>query len=298
MLRDYHCTIRHGQDVIPITPTPLHQVEHGQAFTIRFNAPSPIEVPTDQLADFSAAEAMSSNEAEAHESETVGSDDEIIEGVNVYSLGRPTRHFFVRWATYNSVLLDIVAELQVPIRDIVGFHYLAAPTHEQHPAEEGVILQYTMDLPIGSTWKLALIDVELHFHESTPAVDRKVHALPPKLRREDLLHHLHFHDYCQRQHDRCIIYWNNIEWGIDDINLYDVQHGLYLRILLPPPQDQIDAAFEEELEEIAEEIEIQRSRSSKRSPSSCTSDAFPQVQKAMRMLQVAIQRCQTTLHTL
>ena len=301
LLRDHHCTIRHGHDIIPITPTPSHQVEHGQAFTIHFHAQPAIEVPADQLEDHALRQttdpARSVSSLEAHESETLGSDDEIIEGVNVYSLGRSTRHFFVRWATYNTVLLGIVSELQVPLRDIVGFHYLAAPTHDQHPAEEGLILQYTTDLPIGSPWKLTLIDIELHFHEATPTVDRKVHALPPQLRRADLLHHLHFYDYCQRQHDRCKTYWNNIEWGVGDANLYGVQHGLYLRIILPPPQDQIDAAFEEEIEELAAEVETQRSGSSKRTSSSCTSAALPQVHKAMRLLQIAIQRCQTTLQT-
>ena len=84
---------------------------------------------------------------EALESEVWASDDEVMEGVHVYSLARPTRHVFVRWTTYNAVLMDLARQLRLRLRDVIGLHYLAAPTVDQHDAEEGVILQYVNDLP-------------------------------------------------------------------------------------------------------------------------------------------------------
>ena len=299
LLRDYQCTIRHGRDVIPITPTPSHQVEHGHSFTIRFQAHRATEASAESATDAPLPQLQSSvsspSSQEAYESEIWGSDDEVMEGVRVYSLGRSACHLFVRWTTYNTVLLDVVRQLQVPLRVIVGLHYLAAPTQDQHAAEEGLILQYTGDLPVGSSGKLTLIDVELHFHEATPTVDRKVHVLPQKLKRDDLLHHLHLSDYCHEQQDRCKILWNNLEWADDDLREYDVQHGLYLRIIVPPPQDQIDAAFEEEIKELADEVQTHRTAPHKRESGSCNIDARSNVHKAMRLLQVAIKRCRSTL---
>lgn len=109
-----------------------------------------------------AAESEHLDEHFLHDSSFV--DDEELEGIHAYSLRRPTRHLLVVWRTYNSILLDIARQCQIPLDHLIGFHHLQAPTNDQHDAEEGVILEYQGDVPTGSDVKLVLIDVVLHFH--------------------------------------------------------------------------------------------------------------------------------------
>lgn len=236
---------------------------------------------------------------ETSESEIWASDDEDMEGVHVYSLGRPTRHVFVRWTTYNAVLLDLARQMRFRLRDIIGIHYLAAPTVDQHEAEEGVILQYANDLPIGSTRKMVLIDIEVHFHASTPTLSRRVHQLSSRISRDGLLEQLHLIDYCTRQADRCRLFWNNVEWPIADTYAYDTQHGLYLRIVAFPLDDQIDdETFDNEVADlfVASDTELQPSR--KRSFDACaandtgaaSSSGIHRASRAMQLLQEIVKR--------
>eukprot|EP00435_Cladocopium_sp_Y103_P062446 s894_g24.t1 len=176
-------------------------------------------------------------DAEDVDSESLTSAEEALEGVHVYSFRRPAHHFFVRWTTYNAVLLDIARQLRLSLHDVIGLHYLQAATIDQHAAEEAVILQYVGDLQPGTTDQLVLIDVEIQYHSSTPTVDRHVHRVPNLMSRAMLLRHLHLADYCDLPHMSCQITWNHQAWLESDDALHAVQHGLYLRVTVPPPQD-------------------------------------------------------------
>ena len=301
------CFINHAWPTIPVTDEPVHHMEHGHSFTVRFSehhTHAPGEVvegppPPGASIDASIADDASSHDVpsthEASESEVWASDDEAMEGVHVYSLGRPSHHVFVRWTTYNTVLMDLARQMRLRLRDVIGIHYLAAPTIDQHDAEEGVILQFVNDIPIGSARKLALIDIEVHFHASTPTLNRQVHQLPSRISRDDLLLQLHFSDYCTRQADRCRLYWNNAEWSADDSHRYDTQHGLYLRVVVLPLDDQIDdETFDNEVADLLVDSDAELQPSRKRLSDGCTTDdggaaasssGIHRASKAMRLLQ-------------
>ena len=322
LLSAHHCFINHGWSSIPVTSQPTHSMQHGHSFTVHFaghhlHAPGevieePVNIDTQTLAsvrtdDDDETDQQSSNTeggAESFESEIWASDDEVMEGVQVYSLGKPSRHFFVRWTTYNAVLMDVVRQLQIRLRDVIGVHYLATSTVDQHAAEEGLILQYVNDIPIGSLNKLVLIDIELRYHESSPTVDRQVHQLSPRISRTSLLHRLHFFDYCEIREHQCHLFWSNVEWSPDDDQLYDVQHGLYLRVVIPPPTEQIDdETFAREVNDLLVDSDHEASASNKRSLSSCSADTplhagAEGASKAMRLLQHVLHRFKIALHQL
>ena len=58
-------------------------------------------------------------------------------------------------------MLNIVQHLRVPLRGVIGVHYLEVPTVDQHDAEESITLQYFDDFNVDTTDKLVLIDVEI-----------------------------------------------------------------------------------------------------------------------------------------
>ena len=317
------CLINHVWHTIPVTSEPIHTMEHGHSFIVRFSGhhtdapgeviegpPSPAVLATtipDTMAvdEDGASSSSDSSTQEAMESEVWASDDEVMEGVHVYSLNRQTRHFFVRWTTYNAVLMDLARQLQIRLRDVIGIHYLAAPTVDQHDAEEGVILQYVNDIPIGSASKLALIDVEMHFHASTPTVNRQVHLLPPRICRDGLLDRLHFSDYCTRYADRCLLYWNNLAWPAMDLQEHDTQHGLYLRIVIYPLDDQIDdETFESEVATLLVASDTELQPSGTRSSDACSANAestaasssgLHRASQALRLLQLTAKRYRAQL---
>lgn len=313
----HRCFINHAWQTIPVTTEPVHVMEHGHSFTVRFSghhmhdpgavvegpsldvAPPLATSPTNASEDGDTSSAETSNH-EASESEIWASDDEVMEGVHVYSLARRTHHVFVRWTTYNAVLMDVARQLRLRLRDVIGLHYLAVPTVDQHEAEEGVILQYVNDLPIGSPRKLGLVDMEIHFHASTPALRRQVHQLPARLSRDGLLAQLHLLDYCMQHDDRCQLFWNNVDWPSTDHREHDTQHGLYLRVIVLPLDDQIDdETFGLEVDDLLVDSDAERTTSRKRSADACddtdqsgaaSSSGLHRASKAVRLLQHAVKR--------
>ena len=85
------------------------------------------------------------------------------QGVQVYRLGRPVVHCFIRWGTYNAILHEIVRFLGEHLRNLIGIHHVQCALVGQHEAEESVILQHVNDLQPGSAEKLIILDTEVHF---------------------------------------------------------------------------------------------------------------------------------------
>ena len=108
---------------------------------------------------------------------------------------------------------------------------------------ESVILQYVNDLPLGSTEKLIILDIEVHFPGlpegllRAPEVSRRVHRVVPQLTRAYVLRLARLFNYCFLQGDRCLVYWDLSLWPEQDARVRTIQHGTYLRIVATPPLD-------------------------------------------------------------
>ena len=91
------------------------------------------------------------------------------QGLQVYRLGRPIVHCFVRWGTYNVILHEVAHFLGEHLRNLIGIHHVQCVLVGQHEAEESIILQHVGDLPFGSTEQLIILDVEVHFPSRSPS---------------------------------------------------------------------------------------------------------------------------------
>ena len=166
------------------------------------------------------------------------------QGVQIYRLGRPVVHCFVRWGTYNSILFDIARFLREHLRDLVGTHHIQAVLSGQHEAEDSIILQHVQDLDPGSTEQLIILDVEVHFQAlpdsflRAPEITRRVHRVVPHLARSHVLRLARLANYCFLQGDRCLVFANNELWAEQDAQVRTVQHGHYLKVVASPPVDQ------------------------------------------------------------
>ena len=57
------------------------------------------------------------------------------QGVQVYRLGRPVVHCFLRWGTYNAILREIAHFLGEHMRNLIGIHHVQCALVGQHEAE-------------------------------------------------------------------------------------------------------------------------------------------------------------------
>ena len=165
-------------------------------------------------------------------------------GVLVYRLHARDEHCFVTWSTYMTILDGIVHELRLPRNQIRTFHRLAVIPPDVHEvSEEAVILQAINDVPAGSDEKLILVDTILHFHPLSSglavpaAVSRQVMRVNQQLHRSHLLILRQLDDYCHMQNDRCVVHKNHRLWDHRDRTLHSMEHGDYVRIQIPPPED-------------------------------------------------------------
>ena len=95
----------------------------------------------------------------------------------------------------------------------------------------------------GSTEKLVLVDIELHASASgqnavqAPRIMRQVHKVVPTLLRSQLLQIIRVSAYCEWRALDCLVQCNRVFWPITDYGPKRIMHGMYFRIVIPPPPD-------------------------------------------------------------
>jgi len=269
---DITCTFTHSWATIPFTLAPIFEVHAGDSLTILIvNArPEPCRAAAagssgegQWLLAPAAAPPHRPEPAEdcpdAHERELSdpsggaggGDDDDDMSSLHsgdlsmlVYRLAAPDVHCFVQGSSYMSILSGIIRASGMPRREARCFHYLAVTPVGVHAAsEEAVILQAVQDVPFGSDDRLILVDVEIHFHPLPSgllvptATSRRVVRIHPQIHREQLLLLAGLYEYCQLEADTCVVYENHVPWLAQDTRVHDMEHGKYIRIIVPPPQD-------------------------------------------------------------
>eukprot|EP00435_Cladocopium_sp_Y103_P072923 s200_g41.t2 len=276
--QQYRCMIFHGWTELPLSFDPVHQMADGHSFSVHLQisatasssstglahvlpsqehvpAPPIVFVPDELDAEEDLEEfgnwLLSEEEAEeAADQASSGYSPSQHEGIvdlanlkslTVYGLYRDPFHIYVRWGPYADTLVDIANRLAIPLDQILTFHNLAVRAAGQLPNEESVILQRVVDIPVGSTDQLILLDVEIHQHPAPhafpafPQVVRKVCRIVQHVARSSLLIQAGVLHYCAHQLDRCLVHVNHDLWPLQDVALRTLPSGTYVRVTVPPP---------------------------------------------------------------
>ncbi|CAL1126924.1 unnamed protein product, partial [Cladocopium goreaui] len=262
LLQTHACDVFHAGISIPTTTAPSHWMSNGHSFVAVFQdlqgarttVPTPA-IPTasptaesgevgEDLTDLSPGTLALSPEA-AEESPQVSDssfDEEELQGVQIFQLGRSVHHCFLRWRTYNFVLFDMLHAIGLHRDMAIGFHVLQAPLIDQHHAEEAVILQRVGDIPAASDSKLVLLDLVIESPTSGPVHPlRETRLLPRLITRLGLVHALGLRSMCDVDDSiaGCVVYYNNVLWEATNIEVRTIDHGAYLRIIVPQRHDQL-----------------------------------------------------------
>lgn len=251
------CTIRHGHNVIPFNADPVHEMRNGDTFTLQGNDqtdhPADADIESEQAHE--EEDELIEEDREEEGDQAPGDDepdfqssDESHNGdpqaLHVMRLGHPTIFGHVDWRSYHVVLREAAQLVGAPLHQFVGFHYLQTPLIGQQLAEETIILQHINDIAIGSQEKLIVVDIVMHVERrsaglpAAPTVSRRVFKVLPQLTRSQMLIVAGVEHYCQWSEHQCVAHRNGIMWPYADHQLRDMEHGMYVRIQLPPPQQQ------------------------------------------------------------
>lgn len=246
------CTIRHGLMTIPFSMMPTHIMQDGDSFTVA------VRTRTDGAAassshDFPAASVAGSNlsmhsnsngssvDPDASEPSSAQAEDTTSQGVHIFRLGHMQTFGRLRWDTAEHILQDAARTVRLPVAQFVCFHYLQVHPDDMDIQQEAIILQHVHDVAPGSTEKLILIDVEMHTSGTSshalhaPRVMRQVFKVVPTLTRSQVLQIAHALAYCEWAAQGCFVFCNRIIWNAQDLGPRRIAHGMYFRIIIPPP---------------------------------------------------------------
>ena len=260
------CSIRNGWNRIPFTLEPVHEMQDGDSFivVVRSASSSSTAAPATALPSASAVSHPSTEHSPGHPNEVNAPDredvirdqpdspypspsstgpDERVTHATIHRLGHVQITGLVRSRTHLQMLQDAARIVGVPSDHFIAFHRLQCLPDDQVPGVESIILQHYLDIPPGSTEKLVLIDIEMHHqhsggtHPSAPPVSRQIHRILPTVVRQYLLQVTRTDAYCEWHQTDCLIYRNRILWNQQERGPLRTEHGMYFRIVIPPPSD-------------------------------------------------------------
>ena len=269
------CSISYGWTSIPVNADARHLMRSGHAFQIFVPADSQqdpdrlVEVPdpaaiAEEHAEFGSDVTMQEDDEEtppgAQSPQDDGPEDhdpgtpdssssdlprDILTLLNcyIYRLNHPPLHLFLNYVSGVPLLIELAHVLRVPRESFVASYPVWVRMVGQAQEDWSIIVQHLDDIPAASTERLVILDVEVHFPHMVgrvpafPAATRRVLRVPPFITRQDVLRYAGVSQYCVVQHDSCLVYFNNEGWPILGPGPRQVQHGTYLRAIVPPASD-------------------------------------------------------------
>ena len=263
------CSIFHGWEAIPVDTQRLHHMRPGNSFMIQVPHDPNIEIGNTQAASSTLASAdthgMPGGTVQQHFD--TGPDDDEQDGsgpeeppspgtphdapeptgplfnCHFYRLRHPPLHIFMRNAAGVPMLQELAHQMGVVPASLLHAHPLRALMTGERTDDWSFVLQSVTDLPAASSDMLVVIDVEVHFHpvhgtlQPVPAAARRVVRVPLHVTRSAVLGYAGVQTYCTAQNDRCLVQMNGVGWPILQPGPRVMQHGTYLRVIVPPPTD-------------------------------------------------------------
>ena len=257
----YRCNIYHGWTEIPQTFDIAHRMSHGDSLVILPTSPrshsSGDEHVTqhsndeESFADDPADLAQRTSQASEDNGDVMSQDQpavalrtrafpERLQTVKLYRLHGPTIQARVRWGQFDNLILDVASILQVPVAQITALHHIHAGPVDETDNDMSIIVHMLHDIPDGSSDKLILMDLELQPTDipRTPVVTRHVHRVVLHMARVRILMLGGVQDFCRPYDDRCLVHVDHNLWALHDVGVRRFSHGQYVRVAVPPTEEQ------------------------------------------------------------
>ena len=181
---------------------------------------------------------------------------ERLQTVKLYRLHGPTIQARVRWGQFDNLILDVARVLHVPVAQITALHHILSGPVDETDNDVSLIVHMLHDIPDGSSDQLILMDIELHQQAvptdppRTPVVTRHVHRVVSRMARVHVLMLGGVQEFCRLYDDRCLVHVDHNLWALHDVGVRRFSHGQYVRVAVPPTEDQdldrVDLLMQEE----------------------------------------------------
>ena len=161
----------------------------------------------------------------------------------MYHLDDQPIHAMLFWTDFERLMSEIARHYQIHREALFDSYELNMRPKDIPPGTAPLLVHFVNDFPHGANLVLALVDIELHGNEcethfqTFPDLQRRVIPVPGRLTRDVLLRLAKVLDYCKVEHERCLVEVNAVPWNVQNRLPIDMQHGDYIRILIPPPTD-------------------------------------------------------------
>ena len=161
----------------------------------------------------------------------------------MYHLDDQPIHAMLFWTDFERLMSEIALHYQIHREALFDSYELNMRPRDIPPGTAPLLIHFVNDFPHGANLVLALVDTEVHGNgcethfQTFPDLQRRVIPVPGRLTRDALLRLAKVLDYCKVEHERCLVEVNAVPWNAQNHLPIDMQHGDYIRILIPPPTD-------------------------------------------------------------
>eukprot|EP00438_Fugacium_kawagutii_P032106 Skav212430 [mRNA] locus=scaffold1479:62722:91309:+ [translate_table: standard] len=188
-------------------------------------------------------------EGEEEEPEVGSTDSESMrdqrqwQSVHIFQIGASVTETRTRWDNYESLLRDVARATRHRSRDIMTIYEVIHGPRDLEEADiAALLLHKSGDLSPGEQRKYVLLDVQ--FHNPAPSshyeVNRMIKLLPPWTSRQAILRFLELETYCRQTRHRCLMWHNHDLVPLQGNAIIHFKHGDYLRIAVPPKEDECE----------------------------------------------------------
>ena len=260
--RQRRCIITHRLNQIPNYMRPMHQVGHGDSYQIAVHPLPPSQQSNIEPHSESASSSTGPIIARQEIAQPTDNPDEQPDASNANEVHGPVERFLFATVMHlfqyqgPEVIVELVNQqiiqptqniadsLGVPFDTLEALHVMPIHPNGIPDYHSAAVVQRVGDVPIRSTDRLLLLDIEYHHHatdaqtRTDPTVVREVIRTAFLVTRYQILMSAGVYHYCQMlqsNQDTCTVHLNGLPWMIEDVAPRPIQHGSYAHIRIPPP---------------------------------------------------------------
>ena len=158
----------------------------------------------------------------------------------IYMINSPAIQAQMSYGDRNEFYAQAATLVQIPLNQLVYLYKIPYPPEDLDQSRTiPMIAQIAGELTPGSIHRYILLDIEFHatLPSLTPETDRSARLLPKQLTRFQILRICGLANYCLRAmtaQSGCLVWINGRLIHEQDRSLYDLSHGDYVRVAVPP----------------------------------------------------------------
>ena len=195
-----------------------------------------------QIRDGFSDEERAIDRTERRSDSDRGRSDRFYQIAIIFPLFGATVSAKVDWDDYWITHRQVANLIGSTVDELIAIHHVAHLPVDLHELEAHALIPQRLEEVCQGQSKVAtLVDVEYHRREEHQTIQtrRKARMMPKQITRRGLLRALLLKEECEQDRD-CLVWRNNDLWTKQNVEILELYHGDYLRIAIPPREEECD----------------------------------------------------------